>query len=502
MSEPNSFDRFSRTDEVRANLKQKSIRGALFMASGNAAEILVRFGSIAILARLLLPEDFGLLAMVMAITSVLHGLRDFGLSAATIQRLDISQQQVTNLFWVNVAVGAFLASIIASAAPLIASFYHDSRLVGISVALSLVFVWNGLAVQHEALLIRQLRQGELALIRLAASLISVIIAIALALNGWGYWSLVMREISRSAIIAIGVWLRCFWLPGLPSRDVGTRSLIRFGGEITLARLVAGTIYHLDKVLIGRFFGAAPVGMYNQAQQLVIAPIDQLNQPIVGVAQPALSALQQDPARYRRYYEKIVFMVGSLTVPLGLFITVCAEDITLLVLGQNWIEATVFVRIFGVGAAILPALETSAIVLITCGRSTRYLALAIAYAVTLVLLLVAAIPWGPVGVAIAYVGTTLIILYPRLHFSFVDTPASVLGFFNALFVPFLSTVAMVVGLLAIRNIVPTDGIVESLALSVSVGGVVYFAAMWLQPLGRRQLKSLFADMHAALRARQG
>ena len=502
MNEPDSFDRFSRTDDIRANLKQKSIRGAVFMASGTAADTLVRFGSIAILARLLLPEDFGLIFMVMALTSILDGFRDFGLSAATVQRPEITHQQVSNLFWVNAAVGAILASIVALAAPLIAAFYQESRLVGIALALSLVFVWNGLTVQHEALLIRQLRQGDLALIRLAASIISVVIAVGLALNDWGYWSLVWREIARSAIITAGVWLRCSWLPGLPRSNVGTWGLLRFGGEISLTHLLYNLIMQVDKLLIGRLFGAIPVGLYRQAQQLVLAPIEQLNGPIIGVAQPALSALQQDPGRYRRYYERIVFMVGAVSVPLGLFIAVCADEITLLMLGPNWVEATVFVRIFGVGAAIRPVVGTSSIVLITCGLSTRYLVTAIAYAVVFPLSLLAAIPWGPSGMAIAYVGATLAIMYPLLHFCFSGTPASVPGFFNALVAPFISALVMVLALLAVRNFAPTDGTVESLAISVGVGGTVYFASMWLQPGGRVEMKSLLTDVRAALSARQG
>jgi PST family polysaccharide transporter len=501
MNEPNSFDRFSRTDDVRANLKQKSIRGAVFMASGNAADILVRFGSIAILARLLVPEDFGLIAMVMALTSILDGFRDFGLSAATVQRPDINHWQITNLFWLNVAVGVILASIVATAAPLIAAFYQESRLVDISVALSLVFVWNGLTVQHEALLIRQLRQGELALIRLAASFISVIIAVGLAMNDWGYWSLVWREIARSALITGGVWIRCLWIPGLPHRRVGTRSLVRFGSEISLTHFLTSLIMHVDKLLVGRLFGAAAVGIYRQAQQLILAPIDQLNQPINGVAQPGLSALQRDPVRYRRFYEKIVFIVAALTIPLGLFIAVCAEEITLLMLGPNWTDATVFVRIFGVGAAIRPAIGTSAIVLITCGKSTLYLAVSIVHAVCLTLSLLAAIPWGAVGIAIAYVGTTLVLMYPKLHFSFVDTPASVAGFFSALLAPCVSAFVMLCALLMVRNLAPTNGEVESLALSIGVGGAVYLASMWLQPGGRVEIKSLLRDIRTVLNARQ-
>jgi len=499
MNKPNSFDRFSRTDDVRANLKQKSVRGAVFMASGNAADIFVRFASIAILARLLLPEDFGLIAMVLAITSILDGFRDFGLSSATVQRPEISHRQVSNLFWVNVAVGVTLATIIASTAPLVAAFYEESRLVDIAIALALVFVWNGLTVQHEALLLRQLRQGELALIRLAASVISVIVAIVLALNDWGYWSLVWREIVRSAVVTSGVWLRCLWLPGLPRRNVGTRSLVRFGSEISLTHVIYSLTMHLDKLLIGRLFGATPVGLYRQAQQLILTPIEQLNGPVIGVAQPALSALQLDPERYRRFYEKIVFIIGALTIPLGLFISACAEEITLIVLGPKWIEATVFVQIFGIGAAIRPVTGTSSIVLITCGRSTRYLVLAMVQAVVLGLLLLAAIPWGPEGMAIAYVGTSLALMYPNLHFSFVDTPATVSGFFNALLAPFSSALVMLCAVVAVRKLAPTDRLIESLALSAAVGGTAYLASMWLQPSGRAEMRSMVTDFRAALGA---
>lgn len=501
MKERDSFARFSRTDDVRANLKQKSIRGAVFIASGNAADILVRLGSIAILARLLLPEDFGLIAMVLALTSILDGFRDFGLSAATVQRPNISHQQVTNLFWTNVAVGAVLASIVAFAAPLIADFYQESRLVGITVALSLVFVWNGLAVQHEALLVRQLRQGELALIRLAAGVISVVIAVGLAVYDWGYWALVWREILRSALITVGVWLRCLWVPSLPRRNAGTRVLVRFGGEVSLAQLLASLIMHVDKLLIGRLFGAATVGMYRQAQQLILAPMDQLNGPIVGVAQPGLSALQQDPDRYRRFYEKIVFLVGALTIPLGFLIAVCADEITLLMLGPNWIEAAVFVQIFGAGVAVRPAIGTSAIVLITHGRSRRFLVITIVHTVVLGLLLIAAIPWGPEGIAIAIVGTTLALMYPKLLFSFVETPVSVSGFFKVLIAPFGSALVMLFSLLAVRNLAALDDPIASLALSIGVGGAVYLVSLWLLPGGRVAIGSLLLDIRVALSARR-
>ena len=467
------------------------------MASGNAAEILVRLLSIAILARLLFPEDFGLIAMVTALTGVLDGFRDFGLSAATVQRPDINHQHVTNLFWVNAVVGGILALSLSVAAPLIAAFYQDERLVGVSIALSLVFIWNGLSVQHEALMIRQLRQGELALIRLLASVLSTVTAILFALDDWGFWSLVWREVARSAVIALGVWLRCLWLPGWPKRNVGTRSLVRFGGELSVTHLLAGLITNIDRLLIGRFYGASPVGIYRQAQQLILAPIEQLNGPIVGVAQPALSALQLDPARYRRFYEKIVFLVTMATLPLGLFVTVCAEEITLLMLGPTWIDAAVFVRIFGVAAAIRPAIGTSAIVLVTCGHSTRYLALTIVHSVVLTLLMLLGLTWGATGVAVAFVATSLVLMYPKLYYSFLKTPATVQGFFGAARTPAISGLVMVGGLVAVRQLAPMDGVVGSLFLSTCVGGAIYLSAMWAQPRGRAELRALPTDIRAAL-----
>gem|GEM_PF-128312 len=501
MNGSDRFARFSGTDGVRANLKHKSIRGAVFMASGNAADVLVRMVSIAILARLLLPADFGLIAMVTALSGILDSFRDFGLSAATVQRPEITHRQVTNLFWVNAAVGGLLALALCAASPFIAAFYKDERLVTVTLALSLVFVWNGLTVQHEALLIRQLRQGELAAIRLFASVVSVVIAIALAVEEWGFWALVCREISRSAIVTCGVWLRCPWLPGLPRRHVGTSSLIRFGGELSFAHLIWSLFAQLDKLLIGRFFGATPLGMYRQAQQLLLASVEQLNGPIMGVAQPALSALQSDPVRYRKFYEKIVFLVAMGTLPLGLFVAVCAEEITLLMLGPAWREATVFVRIFGIAAAIRPAVATASVVLVTCARSTRYLAITIVHSVVLAIMLLVGLNWGVTGIALAYMATTFVLLYPNLYYSFHGSPATVQGFFSALRTPALAGLAMAVGLVALQQLKLTHTVPGSLLLSLLVGGAIYLAAIWTQRRGRTELKGLFVDLRAALESKR-
>jgi O-antigen/teichoic acid export membrane protein len=492
------FSRFSEISEIHAHLKAKSIRGAVFVASAGAADFVLRFASIAIFARLLRPEDFGLIAMVAAVTVAVDSVRDLGLSAATVQRPAITHAQVSNLFWLNASFGAMLALGFSVFAPWIAGFYGDDRLTGITLGLSFVFLWSGMGVQHEALMSRQLRQGEIALIRLLANVGSTVIAIVLAIDGWGYWALVWREVLRSVMITGGVWLRCKWCPGLPKRNVETGSFIRFGGELSAANILGGMITNVDKLLVGRLFGAVPAGLYRQAQLIVFAPLDQLQAPFNAVAQPALSRLRADPARYRRYFERIAFITALTTIPIGLCAVVYPRELTLLLLGSKWEDATRFVQIFGFAAMIRPTIGTTACVLITCGFSTRFLALNALHSIVLFLLLLIGAGVGPAGIAMAHVGTTILLMLPKLHYSFVGTPVTMTGFFNAIRPPFVAGIAMAVSMVGFKHWVDLDRPIGVLFAGVLLGGLAYVLTILLQPVSRGELTSLWTDVRRAMR----
>ena len=212
----------------------------------------------------------------------------------------------------------FLCAAISSLAPWIAAFYNDPRLVPLTVAVSTSFLWGGLTVQHEALLARQMKLSRSVLARLSATILSAVLAVVLALAGYGYWALVWQEVSRSFLVAAGVWLLCPWRPGLPSRQEDVRSLLRFGTELTLAQFFFAVVSNVDRVLVGRLFGAGVLGIYRQAHTLIMVPIEQLNGPINSVSQPGLSMLQNEPGRYRRYYQKVLWMVAVTTMPIAAF----------------------------------------------------------------------------------------------------------------------------------------------------------------------------------------
>lgn len=498
MRQAERFERIClRTAEARAHLKGKSVRGALCTASGGAVDFALRLVSTIVMARLLSPEDFGLVAMVLAVTAIAEQFRDLGLTFATVQAQELSHEQVINLFWVNAAIGAGFALVACGAAPAIAAFYHDPRLVPIAIALSVNFLFGGLTVQHQALLTRQMKQAHMALVRLSAAIASFLVALTLALHHFGYWALVWREIVRIGAVAAGMWFCCAWLPGLPSRRGRIGSLLRFGTDMTLVQGVVAIVQSLDRLILGRFFGAGVVGLYRQAQQLLLVPVQQLKTPIYSVSSPGLSMLQSETERYRRYYRRILFVFAFTTLPLGLLCAIYAHEITIVLLSAKWAGSAVFISIFGLAAALRPTLDTAELVLITCGLSRRLLVISALENSFLAVLLFAGIRFGPVGVACAYLANMFILSVPKLYYCFKETPVTLGLFWNTVSVPVTASAWTVGVLLWFHHWAAGLSNAVSLFSGCALAALVYASVFLLLPQGRRQLFVLIGDVRHAL-----
>src|SRR5438094_838343 len=258
------------------DLKEKTIRGGLARLCAQGANFFLRLGSLMILARLLGPKDFGLVGMVTAFTGVLTLFRDFGLSSAAIQRTNVTDEQISTLFWINIVFGALLGLLSVAVAPAIAAFYHEPRLFGVTSVLAIGFLFNAAGVQHGALLQRQMRFTSLAVINTVSLILGTGIAIGGAKAGYGYWALVALKLSLLLTVTIGFWLTTAWVPGMPHRRAGIRSMVRFGGSLTLIGLVVYVASNFEKVLLGRFWGVDALGIYGRAYQLSNIPTDNLN----------------------------------------------------------------------------------------------------------------------------------------------------------------------------------------------------------------------------------
>jgi PST family polysaccharide transporter len=299
------------TDHLLSDLKRHTVSGGIVTGAALVAKFVLNLGSTVVLARLLTPRDFGLVAMVTAVTGFLTIFKHGGLATPTIQREQITQAQVSNLFWVNLGVSGLCTLITAALAPVLAWFYHDSRLVPITLALSTTFLIGGFRVQHLALLRRQLRFKALAIIDVGSMALGAAVGIIMALMQFRYWSLVGLSLATElgSFILTGSISR--WRPHWPSRRSEVRPLLTFGAHQTAANLIVSIARSSDTLLIGRVYGPAVVGLYTRGAALVIRPLEQFLLPINAVFLPTLSRLQSHPARYRstflHLYESIALV---------------------------------------------------------------------------------------------------------------------------------------------------------------------------------------------------
>jgi O-antigen/teichoic acid export membrane protein len=501
MTKAERFEKLTCTKSLRADLRGNSIRAAAFTGISAICDFTVRLGSTAVLARLVLPEQFGLVMMVTAVTAIADQFRDLGLSGATVQKKEITHQEVTNLFWVNALAGTLITLVVCAISPLVSLYYKEPKLTIITCVLATNFLWGGLLVQHQALLTRQLRLGYTSAVRLGSSILSTALAIWLAWRGWGYWALVWREVARSLLLMIGMW-SCFpWVPGLPSRKTSIRGLVGFGANLAGANIIGSVSAGYDRISIGRVWGAAPVAMYRQAYQLMVAPLDQLISPIYQVTQPGLSILQSEPERFRRFYRKVVMVVSMWTMSMSLFVAVYASEITRIMLGRKWTDAAPVLLILSFGAFIKQPVGSAAYVLITRGRSRMFLALTLLNNATLIILMTIGVKWGVAGVALADVVTTYLMAGPRLHYCFKDSPVTVKVFLAAIGRPAIASLAMAAVLLGLRTGMPLESVVTRMAVGCAAAPLAFLGAWLLLPGGREELAALVSDVGNALKRKR-
>src|SRR5882724_6653900 len=297
-----------------ADLKRKSVVGGIAAVSAQGVRFVIQTATMIVLARLLSPQDFGLLGMVVVVTGFLGLFRDAGLGMATVQRLEVTHEQTSTLFWINVAVGAILAALCAALAPLLVAFYHEPRLYWVAVVSVATFIFNRLSAQHGALLQRVMRfvtQAKIDVLSLAVGSGSGVVR---ALLGCRYWSLVGMAIASSIVGAAAVLLAVPWVPGFPRRRSGIRSMLHFGGLATCNSFVVFLAWNAEKLLLGRFWGADALGLYGRGFALVTLPVQQLNAAIGSVAFPALSRIQHDVKRLARSFLRFFGLLFSLTIP--------------------------------------------------------------------------------------------------------------------------------------------------------------------------------------------
>lgn len=479
------------------SLARTAVRGVRATLLGQWGRLIIQIGSTMILARLLTPEDYGLVGMVLAVTGFAERLKTMGLSTVTIQRRTVSQDELSFLFWTNVALSLVVAIIVGALSPLIAAFYGSPELTGITLALTLSFVFGGVGAQHVALLSRRMEFGSLATVEVAAIFSGAVTAIAAAWLGAGYWSLVLFQLVQPAVRAVMAWQRTRWRPNRPGSVDGGRALLAFGANLSGFELLNYFSRHMDNILIGRYLGSEALGTYAKAYNLLLLPISQIQSPVHRVAIPTLSRLQDEPERFRRFFLTGLRSVAFVVMPLVTLLAVLAEEVVLIVLGDQWTGAIRVFQILAVVGLAQALVHSNGWLYVALGNARRQFLWSLFSAPIVVTSFVVGLPGGIEGVATAYAVAIWFLFLPSLWNATRGTPVSIRDALGCGVRPAIVSAAGAIAVVALRSLLPPMHPV----LSAGILGLCFVGAVVLTvagfPAAREDVRSMISLMRGGL-----
>jgi len=474
------------------DLRGRTVRGGAIIFAVQLLQQVARFTLLAVLARLLSPHDYGLLGMVLAFTAFLYIFHDLGLSVATVQRASISHEQISTLFWVNVALGVGLSALLALASPLIARFYGEPELERVALWLSLGFTVSAAGIQSTALLTRRMQFGILGAGELLGLLVGGAIGIAMAWRDAGVYALVGQALAQAGVVALWslVWAR--WLPGLPRRRAGVREMIRFGGYLTAFNVVNYAGYNLDKLLLGRFWGATTVGLYTRSFTLMRYPVVLASWPMSRVMMPALSKLQDQGERYAAGAIRGIRLLALVTFPVSIGLFVMAEEAVSVAYGDQWTQAIPIFRVLSLAAILRAIVDFSGTLFVARGKTREFFYVGLYSSLGLAVAVLPCIWYGAVGAAIGFTVATYVIA-PLLYTYMRGLLGLPLGpLVRSLGGPALAASCMGLVVAALKYfVVPDWSLAARVSFLIAAGAAVFAVALPL--FARDAVREAFATL---------
>jgi O-antigen/teichoic acid export membrane protein len=465
--------------------KRTSVRGGAAVLFGQGFGSVLQIGTTIILARLLSPTDYGIQSMVLSLTNFFSLFRDAGLSSAAVQCENLTNEQASTLFWINLALGASLMGLVCVASPALVIFYREPRLLWVTLASSSVFLFSSLSFQHHAMLDRALRFTTSAKIAVLSATIGAAVAIGMSALGYRYWALIVQNICIPLVDAAAVWIVMPWRPGAPRRGTGIRSMVRFGGFMSLNRLVVYLAYNSEKILLGRYWGAAALGLYGRAYQLANLPVQQLIDSVGSVAFPVLSRMQKDPERLRRSYMKFHSVVVSMMIPVVIACLVFADQIVGTILGPKWIGSAVVLRLLAPTVLVFAIVNPLQWLLKATGQFARSLKISFLLGPVVILGIVAGLRYGPPGVATGYSAAMLVLCVPLAAWAKYRTVVSTADYWDCIKWPMLSgAISGIAGWLFLVAFQHSLAPIALLALGVSLMCTIYVLVLFT--LGQKEM----------------
>lgn len=358
------------------SLKSKTVRGVGWSFADNIASAGVSFLIGLVLANLLTPEEYGILAIIMIFIAVSNSIIDSGFSSALIRKTDCKPIDYNTTFYFNLGVSIILYFILYITAPYIAEFFHEPVLIEVTRVISWILIINALAIIPRTLFVKAIDFKTQTKISLISSVLSGVIGIGMALYGMGVWSLVGQQLSRQLSNTSLLWIYCSWKPAWEFSTQSFKDLFGFGSKLMLSGLLNTIWNEIYYIVIGKFYSSAQLGQYTRAQQFSTIFSSNLTTVIQRVSFPVLSTIQDDPIRLREGYRRIIKISMLVTFSCMLGLAAVAKPMILILIGEKWTPAITYLQIICLSSMLYPLHAINLNILQVKGRSDIFLKLEI------------------------------------------------------------------------------------------------------------------------------
>lgn len=385
----------------KRQFRRVAARGAAYSGVAQGLKLLLSMTSIVVVARLLSPSDFGVIAMTSPITGFILIFQNLGLNQAVVQARTITEEQTNALFFYNLAASAAIALTFLAIAPLVGLFYEDQRPALVTAASALTVLLTGTTLQHTALLNRAMRFRALSFVEVTVAAANLAFTVGFAVWLRSYWALWLGAFCGTIVNTMLVWRIDRWRPSRKIQWGSARGMVKFGANLTGFNILNFVRKNIDNVLIAKVWGSSALGLYDRSYKLMMFPLEKVNSPLARVILPALARVQDEPARYRRMFLLSVQALSICSVPGIMAVAMCSDLVIPLLFGARWSDASPIFFWLSLAAVSQPVSNATGWLFISSGRTKEMFQWGLYSTPVTIGAFLIGLPWGPVGVAKAY-----------------------------------------------------------------------------------------------------
>lgn len=459
-----------------SEFKDKAITGVSWSIAGQVGHQALAFAIGIILARLLSPDEFGLLAMITVVTGFAQVFAELGFGAALVQKRDLLDEHLSSVFWINVGSGALLTILFALGAPLLSTFYDEPILTPLTRVMALSFFFGSLGIVQQALFTRKIDFRTISIVEVVAVVVAGGVGIGAAYTGWGVWSLAARAVLSTLVTTVLLWVLSPWRPRFSVRWSALRDLLGFSANLLGEKSLNYWVRNLDDLLVGKVIGTGALGVYNRAYAVMLFPLQNISRVISRVMFPSLATIQDDRPRVKRVFLAMTRTIALVTFPAMLGLLVTARPFVLAVFGPDWAAMIPLLQILSVVGLIQSIVTLVGNLFLSQGRADLMFRVGLLTKPILVVGIVAGLRWGVLGVATGYTLAVSVSQYVNLRVAGRLVGLTYLELVRHLAGVFACAVAMAGLLYGVRLVLPEAWSVWPLLCTQVLVGAIFYATL--------------------------